>query len=107
MPNVNHLCWKIGAKKGTEQVDINERLLSLGDWKHIFNERGLEVLKVHQDRWPFRRIRVFSSMNPFAVVKTAVCKFAGFMLPLNYAYQFIFIMREKERNLPENRDSSS
>lgn len=98
VPNVNFLYWKIIRKKGTEQSDINERLLSFHDWKHLFNERSFEILKVYQDRWPFRSIRIFSSINPFAVVKSAICKFVGFMLPLYYAYQFIFIMRKKERD---------
>jgi len=95
VPNSNCLYWKIKGKRGTEQQDINERLLSLDDWTNIFRQRGLEVINVYQDKWIFQNIRIFCSSNPLTIIKNAVCKFIGLALPLNYTYQFIFIMRKK------------
>lgn len=96
VPNVNYLYWKIRGKKGTKQSKINERLLSLDDWKNTFNQKGLKILKVYPDKWPFQKISIFSSINPLAITTKAICKLVAFTLPLKYTYQFVFIMRKKE-----------
>jgi len=80
VPNINFLLWKLKKQKGTEQQDINETLLSLKQWKRIFEKQGLKIESIHQDKWFARgslKNRIF-------------WKF----LPLKYTYQFIFILRK-------------
>ncbi len=84
VPNINFLFWKIRKAKGTEQQDINENLLSLKQWKNLFIQEGLEILKIYQDRWLMKKTNIFF-------------KLVWGVLPLNYTYQFIFILRKKTR----------
>ena len=95
VPNRNFLFWKIKATKGTEQQDINENLLLLKEWKSLFIPEGLNILKIYQDRWFMKKTNIFSSINPLGIVKRAVYKLAWIFLPLNYTYQFIFILRKE------------
>lgn len=96
VPNINFLLWKIGGLKGTVQQDINENLLSLNQWKNIFVKEQLEILKIYQDKWFLKNINTFSSANVLGIVKRMIYKLAvGIFLPLNYSYQFIFILRKR------------
>lgn len=95
VPNINFLFWKIRGAKGTEQQDINENLLSLELWKNLFTQEGLEISKIYHDRWFMKKINIFSSTNPLGIAKRIIYKLAWIFLPLNYTYQFIFILRKK------------
>jgi len=95
VPNINYLYWKIRGTKGTEQQDINENLLSLKQWKDLFIQEELEILKIYQDRWFMKNINIFSSINPLGIVKRIIYKLVWTFLPLNYTYQFIFILRKR------------
>jgi len=95
VPNINYLFWKIRKIKGTEQQDINENLLSLKQWKDFFIHEELEILKIYQDRWFTKSMNIFSSNNPFGVIKRIMYKFVWVFIPLNYTYQFIFVLRKK------------
>jgi ubiquinone/menaquinone biosynthesis C-methylase UbiE len=77
---------------GTEQQDINENLLSLKQWGDIFIKNGFKILNIYQDRWPIEQIHIFSSANPLGILKRIIYKF---FLPLNYTYQFIFILKKR------------
>jgi len=94
VPNINFFVWKIGGIKGTEQKDINEKLLSLKDWKNILLKEEFEILKIYQDKYIFKANNIFQSLNPLAIVKRTICKSMYYFLPLKYAYQFIFIMEK-------------
>ena len=98
VPNINFLFWKIRRTKGTKQQDINENLLSLKQWKNIFTQEGFEILKIYQDRYFMKKINIFSSKNPLGIIKRIIYKLVWIFLPLNYTYQFIFIMRKKMGN---------
>ena len=69
VPNINFLFWKIRGTEGTEQQDINENLLSLKQWKNIFMKESLEILKIYKDKWFMKKINIFSSANPFTIIK--------------------------------------
>lgn len=97
VPNSNYFRWKKSDKPGTAQQEINENLLSLKQWKTFFIEEGFKILKIYQDRWFVKGIKVFSSKNPIKMAKKAFDKLVWFFLPLNYTYQFIFIL---EKELP-------
>ncbi len=92
VPNINFLFWKMRGSKGTKQQDINENLLSLQQWKDILTKEGLEILKIYQDKWFMKKSKIFSSLNPLEIIKRIIYKLMWFFLPLNYTYQFIFIL---------------
>jgi ubiquinone/menaquinone biosynthesis C-methylase UbiE len=93
VPNSNHLFWKIGTR-GTPQRDINERLLSLKEWGSIFTGEGLDISGVYQDRWFAEQISLFTSPNPLEIMKRALRKMLWGVLPLEFTYQFIFLMQK-------------
>lgn len=97
VPNFNYIFWKISGKFGTEQRDINENLLSLRQWRNIFSKEGFEILKNYQDRWFMKTTNIFSSTNPIKIAKKASHKLIWAFLPLNYTYQFIFILKKKHK----------
>lgn len=96
VPNANYFYSIITGKKGTAQHAINETLLSLDDWRDKFSQQ-FEILTVYQDTWHFRKRNIFSSLNPFEIIVKTICKFMYFLLPLNYTYQFIFIMKKRRQ----------
>ncbi len=93
VPNKDYFFWKFG-KKGTEQQEINERLLSLKGWARLFASEGFKVIAIHHDPW-FKHMRIFNSYNPFVVMKRAILWSIWQMIPLKYTYQFVFIMKKK------------
>ena len=97
VPNINYIYWKIRGKKGTEQYDINEKLLSLSEWKNLFSGQGLEILNVYPDREYFKNFKIFSSANPLTIILKTFAKFMHFAIPLNYTYQFVFVMRKRTK----------
>ncbi len=95
VPNINFFYWKITGRKGTEQKDINENLLSMRQWENLFIQEGLEILKIYGDRWFMRTTNIFSSINPLGILKRIAYKLAWIFCPLSYTYQFIFILRKR------------
>lgn len=95
VPNINFFMWKNKDLKGTEQQEINENLLSLKQWKNIFINEDFEILKIYKDNWPITQINVFSSINPLQIMKRLILKSLWSFLPLNYTYQFIFILGKR------------
>jgi SAM-dependent methyltransferase len=94
VPNSNFLYWKFAGQHGTEQQDINEHLMSFREWRDFFERNGLAVVRTRQDRWPIRRLRPFASANPLKIVKGLVFKLVWTLLPMHYAYQFVFVLRK-------------
>jgi ubiquinone/menaquinone biosynthesis C-methylase UbiE len=94
VPNANFILWKIKGEKGTIQQDLKENLFTLNQWKNIFIESGFSVIKIHQDRWYMKKIDIFSSKNPVEIIKKFTRKMAHFLLPLNYTYQLIYVLRK-------------
>jgi ubiquinone/menaquinone biosynthesis C-methylase UbiE len=81
VPNRNFLPWKLKLGKGTAQQDINENLLSKSEWKNLFSKMGLEIIAIYQDNWPRKNLNI-------------IYKLIWLLLPLNYTYQFVFIMKK-------------
>lgn len=95
VPNRNYLFWKFKKEKGTEQLDINEHLLSLDEWKNIFKDEGLKISNIYQDKWLSKKISIFNSANLLKVARNAFVKSLGLLIPLPFAYQFIFTLEKK------------
>lgn len=96
VPNRNFAGWKLLGHQGTAQQDINERLLSLAEWRRIFEDQGLRVRRVVPDRWhavkwrsdPRRRSRAYTARGLLLEV-------AWSLLPLSWEYQFIFLLERR------------
>ena len=95
VPNKNFIYWKLTRKKGTEQQEINEQLLSLNEWKNLFEKGGLKIEKIYQDKWHMYKINIFNSLNPLSIIKSLILKLTWMVLPLYYTYQFVFICKKK------------
>jgi glycosyltransferase involved in cell wall biosynthesis/SAM-dependent methyltransferase len=88
VPNVNFLLWRLRGKVGTEQQDINERLFTLKEWKNIFINNGFRITGIYKDKW-FKKYRCLDIKRFFAYL-------AWFLIPINYCYQFVFLLKEDE-----------
>lgn len=95
VPNSNFIFWRVSGKAGTEQQEINENLLSLKQWKSIFINNGFEILNIYQDRWFTKQVNIFSAIDLFQIFKKVTLKLIWVFMPLNYTYQFIFILRKR------------
>jgi ubiquinone/menaquinone biosynthesis C-methylase UbiE len=95
VPNSNYLFWKLKGEKGTDQQDINEHLMSLKEWREMFEKAGLEIENTYQDLWFKKSIKIFSDLNLLKITKRFIQKYKWLFLPLNFTYQFIFIMKKK------------
>jgi ubiquinone/menaquinone biosynthesis C-methylase UbiE len=95
VPNRDFAGWKLLGHRGTAQQDINERLLSLREWRQTFEQHGMRVRRVLPDRWhavkwrsdPHRGRRA-----PWHVAKAFLLEAAWRLLPLSWEYQFIFLL---------------
>ncbi|MCP4583505.1 MAG: class I SAM-dependent methyltransferase [candidate division Zixibacteria bacterium] len=94
VPNSRFIYWKFTSDTGTEQQDINETLMTDKQWRELFVKNDFEIIGVHQDKWFMKRIRIFVSANPFKIIKNAMIKLIWSFLPLDWTYQFIYIMRK-------------
>jgi len=94
VPNLNYLYWMWRKDKGTEQQDINERLMTLDQWTDVFKRAGFQVIDIHQDRWWFlHKYPLGASLNPLRIAKALWTKLKWSILPLRYTYQFVFILK--------------
>jgi len=89
VPNANFLGWKFRKSKGTGQ--INEFLFDLNRWSRILEKKGLVIRKVYQDKWLRKEIHFFQDKNPVGFLIRLFFKLCWWFLPLNWAYQFIFV----------------
>ncbi|MFH0732449.1 MAG: class I SAM-dependent methyltransferase [Candidatus Omnitrophota bacterium] len=94
VPNSNFIFWKLFAKYGTEQQDINENLLSLEQWKGAFIRNGFEIIDIHRDKWYMK----FQQTNFPGIAKRMVCRILWMFIPLRYDYQFAFILKKTDKN---------
>jgi ubiquinone/menaquinone biosynthesis C-methylase UbiE len=94
VPNSKFIYWRFTKDTGTEQQDINETLMTDKQWRELFDKNGFEVLSIHQDKWFMKKIKILESANPIRIIKNAIIKLAWAFLPLNWTYQFIYILRK-------------
>jgi ubiquinone/menaquinone biosynthesis C-methylase UbiE len=96
VPNRDFAGWKLLGHAGTAQQDINERLLSLGEWRALFEEQGLHVRRVVPDRWHAAKWRTDPRRrSPAYAAKGLLLEMAWSILPLSWEYQFIFLLERR------------
>ena len=99
VPNRNFVGWRILGHRGTAQQDINERLLSLPEWRRTFEEHGLRVRAVVPDRWHAVKWRQAGQGGALRALKGLLLELAWRCIPLAWEYQFIFLL---ERASPDS-----
>ena len=92
VPNEAFIGWKLLGRQGTEQQDINEHLLTLSAWRQLFEEHGLEVLRVIPDRWHAVKWRSTTGIARGRLLTGPLLEAAWRLLPLRWQYQFVFLL---------------
>lgn len=93
VPNADFVFWKLTGKHGTEQHELQEVVLSLREWRGIFEGNGFEILAVHADTWFLK----FFPHTFLGKCKRLIAFVVWFLIPLRYNYQFAFILRKENR----------
>ncbi|MGB3340964.1 MAG: methyltransferase domain-containing protein [bacterium] len=88
VPNSYWILNKLTFYKGTEQPQ--EMLATSGQWIRFFNQHNLKVEKISRDIGP----KVFKNRNPLGIIKRLLLKFT-LIMPLAFAYQFIFVCKRQ------------
>ena len=92
VPNQDFIGWKVLGHQGTAQQDINENLQTLGAWRALFAQHGLQVLRVVPDRWHAVRWRMRRGGSPLRFVIGPVLEAVWRLIPLRWQYQFVFVL---------------
>ncbi|MDP3982650.1 MAG: class I SAM-dependent methyltransferase [bacterium] len=92
VPNKDFIYWKFKSKKGTEQQDINENLLSLEEWIEIFNKFNFVVRAVYPDKWHADKLKFENASSTIGKLYILVQKLIWNVIPFKYSYQFIFLL---------------
>ena len=89
--DILHVARRGRSRGGTGQ--IVERRATLGEWRDFLESEGLEVKAIHQDKEPMDTSwrKVFSDLKPGLIVKRLAEKVLQALVPLNLAYQFVFV----------------
>lgn len=95
VPNRDFIGWSILRHRGTAQQDINEHLLSLQEWRGVFEGQGLEILDVTPDRWHAVRWRARGAGGVGRLFTGPLLEMAWRLLPLRWQYQFVFLLRRR------------
>ncbi|MEW6610012.1 MAG: class I SAM-dependent methyltransferase [Patescibacteria group bacterium] len=94
LPNDNYLFWKLKKiQKGTAQREF-EVLKNLAGWKRFLVDCGLEILEIHQDRYPAQELKIFQYKNPYTIARRLLYKLIWWLMPLNLTYQFVFVLKK-------------
>ena len=95
VPNKNYFLWKVRGEYGTKQKDLKETLMDYGGWKGFFEKHKLKILKTYHDPWPWQSVKIFKHKNPWRIARRAFYRFIWLFMPLEYTYQFIFILNKR------------
>jgi len=92
VPNSGFLTYRLGLYRGTQQQEIQEDILSLNDWDHLFTEAGLIV----EDLWRDLHIlnRSWILRPPIYLVPVRLLQAIALPLwPLKWQYQVFHLCR--------------
>lgn len=80
-PNENFLLFKFWNKFGTDQMEINEILISIRGWSYFLEKAGFRILHISKD---------LSIGNKYSGIKRTLANLLIKALPLQYTYQAAF-----------------
>lgn len=95
VPNEDFVGWKLLGHQGTAQQDINENLLSLREWRRVFERHGMQILDVTADRWHAVRWRKGNRGGLGRLLTGPLLETAWRLVPLRWQYQFVFLLRRR------------
>lgn len=91
--NSQTVTWKLFMERlGGRNKEGHQGAKSLDQWSTLFRENGFAVQQILPDQWPFVRWRQLLTLGLYKPDPTIVRQ--G-ILPLSYAYEFIFLLRKK------------
>lgn len=93
VPNRRFAGWWLLGQTGTAQQDVQEQLLTLGEWRTLFARHGFTVLDVRPDLWHADKWRLRWGGGARALVVAALAALAWRLIPLTFQYQFVFLLR--------------
>jgi ubiquinone/menaquinone biosynthesis C-methylase UbiE len=91
--------WFTGERAGTEQQEIVEYLLSLDEWRSLFEQAGLMVEQVGPDNW-FLHHALSSVQGMKQKLKILARRFSLLVAPLQYTYSVDFVCKSPETGGP-------
>jgi len=91
VPNSDWLIYQKQNRQGTDQLDINETLMTHDQWTAFFADAGLTIQAVHSDKWGKQFIDNFARRKP--LLKNIYYRLLWYFMSIKYHYQFIFIMK--------------
>ena len=109
VPNENFIGWKVLGHHGTAQQDINEHLLPLSAWRRLFEDHGLEIVRVTPDLWHAVKWRAGAggASGGARFVTGPVLEVAWRLVPLAWQYQFVFVLQRRSTPATALRSGSS
>ena len=91
--NADAPSWKLVKQTlGIQNHTGHQTAKSLKEWTSIFTTAGLKIESVYSDQWPLVRWRRWLALNKSSIDYTKIRK--GW-LPLENAYEFIFVLRKE------------
>ncbi len=94
VPNQNYFWDKVLHKRGTKQRDYQEELKDLDSWEKLFENYGLKIEKITQDKYPAEIVKIFESKNPIRILRRIIYRLVWIFMPLKYTYQFVFVFKK-------------
>jgi SAM-dependent methyltransferase len=91
VPNINYI---FGA--GTGQIE--EKLLTLGEWSKILEKNGMRIVKIKQDKYFGKAItlkKIITQNSLKGKLRLAKRKLLWMFMPLEKTYQFIFLCKSE------------
>jgi glycosyltransferase involved in cell wall biosynthesis/2-polyprenyl-3-methyl-5-hydroxy-6-metoxy-1,4-benzoquinol methylase len=105
VPNRGYLGWRFTTRPGTAQQEIREQLQTLDEWLSMFRAAGLSVASVRADDQPTTWGWIVRSSSPGRMLANAIKAVLLRVLPLEFQYQFIVLLRP-DQGEPTRRDDA-
>ena len=98
--NMNFILWKF-KRGGTHQQNVMETLMPLEGWRALLERNKFKILEVLPDDYNFT-IPIFKDHRPLWILRRLILRLIGYMIPLYYAFQFIFVCEKTNANVNAN-----
>ena len=90
VPNANFFWYRVSPLNGTQQMSMEEHLLTLTEWQALLRSAGLHILRIETDPGP--RIRTnFGTRMFLRSVLRRIALSATKLMSITSTYQFVFI----------------
>jgi SAM-dependent methyltransferase len=93
VPNRWFVGWPLMGRVGTPQQDVQELLLSRGEWRRRFTRQGFSTLAVTPDLWHADKWRYRAVPSRVKRIAYAAVGLVWRLIPLRLQYQFVFLLQ--------------